>query len=88
MDDPIPNPFAFIDHSAFAGFGVDLVWGLDLEGEPMHISVARRGLACGLICPACKTPLIARKGSRKPAKGEAAGFASGRAEAQATSRSR
>jgi hypothetical protein len=82
MDDPIPNPFGFIDHSAFAGFGVDLVWGLDLEGEPVHISVARRGLACGLICPACKTPLIARKGAKKAAhfshQGKGSGCGNGR----------
>ena len=82
MDDPIPNPFGFIDHSAFAGFGVDLVWGLDLEGEPVHISDARRGLACGLICPACKTPLIARKGAKKAAhfshQGKDSGCGNGR----------
>ncbi|MEI5676687.1 MULTISPECIES: hypothetical protein [unclassified Mesorhizobium] len=44
-------------------FGSDsarLVYGLDRENERLvHISVARRGLACGLICPHCKATLIA-----------------------------
>lgn len=82
MDDPTPNPFGFVDHSAFAGFGVDLVWGLNAAGEAVHISAAARGLACGLICPACKAPLIARKGAKKAAhfshQGKDSGCGSGR----------
>ncbi|MGI4876774.1 MAG: competence protein CoiA family protein [Janthinobacterium lividum] len=82
MDDPTPNPFGFVDHSAFAGFGVDLVWGLDGEGESVHIGAAKRGLECALICPACKAPLIARKGSQKAAHfshlGKDAGCGGGR----------
>ncbi|MEG3162728.1 competence protein CoiA family protein [Sphingomonas sp. LB2R24] len=82
MDDPTPNPFGFVDHSAFTGFGVDLVWGLDAEGAPVHINAARRGLACRLICPACKAPLIARKGAKKAAhfshQGKDSGCGSGR----------
>ena len=82
MNDQTPNPFGFVDHSAFAGFGVDLVWGLDVEGAPVHINAARRGLACRLICPACKAPLIARKGAKKAAhfshQGKNSGCGSGR----------
>ena len=67
MDDVSPNLLGFVDHAAFAGFGVDLVWGIDGDDEAVHITAARRGLACGLICPACKARLIARKGARKAA---------------------
>ncbi|WP_267347101.1 competence protein CoiA family protein [Sphingomonas sp. GM_Shp_2] len=82
MDGPNPNPFGVVDHTAFAGFGVDLVWGLDRGGEAIHVSAARRGLACDLICPACKARLVARKGSRKAAhfahQGRGSGCGSGR----------
>lgn len=44
-------------------FGNDsarLVYGWDTEiGKLFHISEARRGLACGLICPHCKAALVA-----------------------------
>lgn len=44
-------------------FGNDsarLVYGWDVENERLfHISEARRGLACGLICPQCKGALVA-----------------------------
>jgi hypothetical protein len=33
------------------------------DGQLVHISDAQRGLSCGCICPCCKAPLIARKGS-------------------------
>lgn len=37
-----------------------LVYGWDSEKEKLfHISEARRGLACGLICPHCKEVLVA-----------------------------
>ncbi|RYF22224.1 MAG: hypothetical protein EOO77_04520 [Oxalobacteraceae bacterium] len=82
MDDTNSKPFGYVDHSAFAGFGVDLVWGLDADGEAVHIDRAERGLACGLICPACRATLIARKGTRKAAhfshKGKDSGCGSGR----------
>lgn len=82
MEDFSPNPFGFVEHAAFAGFGVDLVWGLDREDNPVHISAARRGGACGLICPACRVRLIARKGTKKAAhfahQGANSGCGSGR----------
>ncbi|PTE06576.1 hypothetical protein [Mesorhizobium helmanticense] len=44
-------------------FGSDsarLVYGRDPEnGKLFHISMASRGLACGLICPHCKAALVA-----------------------------
>lgn len=37
-----------------------LVYGWDPEkGKLFHISEARRGLACGLVCPHCKAGLVA-----------------------------
>ncbi|TXC67953.1 hypothetical protein FSB78_18355 [Sphingomonas ginsenosidivorax] len=67
MDGLSPNPFGFVDHAAFAGLGVDLVWGVDDNGDVVHINAARRGLKCRLSCPACKARLIARKGTKKAA---------------------
>lgn len=46
-----------------------LVYGWDpVEDKLFHISQARRGLACGLICPHCKGVLVAHlKDDRKAA---------------------
>ncbi len=60
-----PNPFVLVDHRPFAGFGVDLAYGLRSDGEHVHVSQVQSGLACACICPACETPLIARKGKIK-----------------------
>lgn len=44
----------------FGNDSVRLVYGWDTEiGKLVHISKARRGLACGLICPHCKGVLVA-----------------------------
>jgi hypothetical protein len=34
------------------------------NGHAVHISRVERGLQCGCSCPACKQPLIARKGTK------------------------
>lgn len=34
------------------------------DGKLMHISMVDKGLKCGCVCPACKHPLIARKGEK------------------------
>lgn len=65
FDPPGPNPFGFADHTPFAAFGVELVYGVRPDGSLVHISEAIRGLACGCICPACGRTLIARKGAIK-----------------------
>jgi len=41
---------------------IALEYGCDLNGNLIHISNARKGLKCGLYCPACKKQLIAKKG--------------------------
>jgi len=64
-DGPKPNPFGYADHSPFAAFGVELVYGMLRDGTPAHISTVRRGLACDCVCPACGRVLIARKGEKK-----------------------
>ena len=35
------------------------------NGKIIHIKDVPSGLACGCICPACQSPLVAKKGSRK-----------------------
>ena len=42
---------------------VRLLYGDDGRGSLVHVSQAPRGLACGLFCPACGTPLVAKKGA-------------------------
>lgn len=34
------------------------------DGMLTHVSEVHSGLKCGCVCPACKSPLVARKGSR------------------------
>ncbi len=41
---------------------VRLLYGDDAQGRLVHVSQAARGRACGLFCPACRTPLVAKKG--------------------------
>src|SRR5258707_9534186 len=41
---------------------IKLPFGLK-DGAIVHISEAKQGLACGCVCPSCKEPLVARKGS-------------------------
>lgn len=65
FEPPSPNPFGFADHTPFAAFGVELVYGMRPDGSLVHISEAARGLACDCICPACGRTLIARKGTIK-----------------------
>lgn len=63
---PLPiNPFGYTDHRPFAAFGVELVYGRQMDGTLTHISEAQRGLACACTCPACGRTLIARKGRIK-----------------------
>lgn len=42
-----------------------LVFGVDVAGRPVGIRDARRGAECGLACPQCAAPLVARKGDIK-----------------------
>ena len=42
---------------------VRLLYGEDERGHLVHVSRASRGRACGLTCPACRSPLVAKKGS-------------------------
>ena len=37
-------------------------YGLNDAGEVVHVDDVPRGLACGLHCPSCASPLVARKG--------------------------
>lgn len=37
-----------------------LVYGRSSDGKLLHISEVSRGRSCGCVCPACKTPLVAR----------------------------
>lgn len=42
---------------------VQIAWGLDLESGLMkYIDEVESGMACGCICPGCRTELIAKKG--------------------------
>lgn len=43
---------------------VQLSYGEAADGRMIHVSDANQGLACGCICPACKSPLVARKGQQ------------------------
>ncbi len=40
----------------------DLPYGLRTDGTLAHVMQVPSGLACGCVCPACGTPLVARKG--------------------------
>lgn len=40
----------------------DLKYGLQ-NGKLVHISKVRKGLDCNCLCPSCKSPLVAKKGS-------------------------
>ena len=62
-DGPSPNPFGYADHTPFAAFGAELVYGLRHDGSLVHISQVQSGLACDCACPACGRALIARKGA-------------------------
>ncbi|WP_333570884.1 hypothetical protein [Sphingomonas sp.] len=61
-DGPGSNPFGLVDHSAFAAFGAELVYGIRPDGSLVHVSSVPRGLACQCSCPACGGTLIARRG--------------------------
>ena len=37
-------------------------YGMDTSGEIVHVDLVPSGKACGLICPSCRGPLVARKG--------------------------
>ena len=58
------NPFGYIDHSQFAGFGIELAYGKLPTGLTIHISKVARGLACCCVCPACDQQLCAKKGPK------------------------
>lgn len=38
-------------------------YGMDSAGKMVDVNLVPRGKACGLVCPSCNTPLVARKGS-------------------------
>lgn len=58
------NPFGYIDHAPFSGFGVDLVYGLREDGAHVHVGEVDSGLACRCACPACGRALVAKKGRK------------------------
>ncbi|MDD5540967.1 MAG: hypothetical protein PHG61_09780 [Candidatus Marinimicrobia bacterium] len=35
------------------------------DGFLRHVSQVEKSLACGCVCPVCRTPVVARKGARK-----------------------
>ncbi|WP_176500219.1 hypothetical protein [Sphingomonas sp. HMP9] len=41
-----------MDHSAFAAFGAELVYGERADGTLAHIGAVASGLACACKCPA------------------------------------
>ncbi|RYY08262.1 MAG: hypothetical protein EON55_20680, partial [Alphaproteobacteria bacterium] len=71
------NPLGYADHTAFAAFGVELVYGQRPDRTLVHVSEVERGLACACLCPACGRTLVARKGSRTVAHFSHYGNASG-----------
>lgn len=44
---------------------LNLIYGLSAENKILHISEVLSGKSCNCICPACNTPLIAKKGNTK-----------------------
>lgn len=74
---PGPNPLGYADHSAFAAFGAELVYGERADGTLAHIGAVASGLACACKCPACGRTLIAKKGRRTAAHFSHHGNASG-----------
>ncbi|MEZ5586281.1 MAG: competence protein CoiA family protein [Sedimenticolaceae bacterium] len=42
----------------------ELPYGLK-DGEITHVEDVSKGLACGCVCPACGSPLVAKKGSHR-----------------------
>ena len=54
-------------HAAFASNSVQLAYGEHKDGRMVHVGAVPQGLACGCVCPACKSPLVARKGAVKVA---------------------
>lgn len=56
------HPLRFVDHSPFAAFGAELVYGIQANGALAHVSDVPRGLACDCSCPARGGTLIARNG--------------------------
>lgn len=62
---PKPNPLGFKNHSPFSGFSNELIYGLDADGNTIHISKVDSGLACKCVCPACDHVLIAKKGKKQ-----------------------
>lgn len=45
--------------------GVRFPYGEDAEGRLRHVSDVARGLGCACLCPECREPLVAVKGSAK-----------------------
>jgi hypothetical protein len=43
----------------------DLTYALDSEGKLVNIEQAESGIKCNCICPACKKPLVAKKGKER-----------------------
>ncbi|WP_437494966.1 competence protein CoiA family protein [Sorangium sp. So ce1014] len=42
-----------------------LPYGMAPDGRLLHISEVSSGLGCGCVCPACRGPLVANKGTKK-----------------------
>lgn len=72
-----PNALGYADHTAFAAFGAELVYGQLADGTLAHISAVERGLGCSCTCPACGRTLVARKGRKTMAHFSHHGNASG-----------
>jgi ribosomal protein L19 len=65
-DPPWPTTaFGCVAPRAVRGVDVQLAYGERADGTIAHISEVASGLACGCICPGCKTRLVARKGAEK-----------------------
>jgi uncharacterized protein YbaR (Trm112 family) len=43
----------------------DLTYALDSEGKLVNIKQAESCIKCNCICPACKKPLVAKKGKER-----------------------
>jgi hypothetical protein len=68
MQDENDNPLAQLEcalpDGRWSEDGIKLAFGEDGDKVIRHVSEVAKGAACGCICPACRQPLIARKGPR------------------------
>lgn len=52
-------------HNGTTGESAELVYGEARDGRMAHISTVLSGAACDCVCPACRAPLVAKKGPEK-----------------------